>query len=107
MAREQHEIENVYVLALVQALYGAVSPNLRAVHLADASESRVSLHFLLEAESADDREEIGDIVFEFEALLPRLIDTDVTTTVDPSFEALVALPGRGVYHRKEMKAVGA
>ncbi len=101
MQRPVLQIENDYVLALVQALYGAVSANVRAVNISSATESGVVIHILLEDESADDREDIDDIAFEFEALFDRPLTVAIEMTVGTGFEVLAALPGRGVYHRKE------
>jgi hypothetical protein len=46
---------------------GGITPNRRAVSIV-ADELSVTLQFLLDADSADDREVIEDIQFEFQAL---------------------------------------
>jgi hypothetical protein len=96
--------ENGHVLRLVQALVGAVTPGLRAVSL-ELTESGVRLHFLLERESAADREEISDIALEFEALQERGLVVEVVTVVSMEPSA-VALPGRRVYGRKDPEPPG-
>jgi hypothetical protein len=70
---EKHEIENYYILALLQAMLGAISNNFRAIWLI-ADEEKLDVFFLLSKESNEDREEIGDIIFEFEALQKRIIN---------------------------------
>ncbi len=64
----QLQQENASVLMLVQAMLGAISPNFRAVSLQIETGGVVHLYFILENENADDREEIDDLVCEFEAL---------------------------------------
>ena len=101
MKPAQHEIENRYVVSMVSALYGAISPNLRAVTLSDATETAVTFHFLLGVDSQEDRDEIEDILFEFEALQNQAIDCTASVYVGQTFEHFKALPGRGIFHRRE------
>lgn len=96
----QLDRENSLVLALVQAMVGAVSQNFRRVSLHFMDDS-VRLEFVLRHESKEDREEISDIEFEFEALLgsPANVVTDVLVT---SEELEVIRPSaRVVFARRE------
>ena len=90
--------ENRQVLNLVQALIGAVTPNFRGVTLECLTE-KVMLHFVIDYESEADREEIDDVVFEFEALQSTNVQVEVVVVV--SQEPIVELAGRRVYGRKE------
>ncbi|HBE72271.1 MAG TPA: hypothetical protein DDW52_29405 [Planctomycetaceae bacterium] len=64
---EELAFENYQVLTLVAALAGAVRPNLRAVFVNCSASDTVDVHFVLSADTLDDREEIADIIFELEA----------------------------------------
>jgi len=57
------EEENRQVLNLIQSLFGAISANFRAVSI--TVENEIILHFVLEKDNEEDREEIEDIEFEF------------------------------------------
>lgn len=92
--------ENARVLDLVQAMLGAISPNMRAVSL-ECPDGKVHLHFLLAEESEADREEIDDILFEFEVLQERGIEIRSSVVVSYRPEARVEMPGRWVFSRKE------
>ena len=96
------EYENLQVIQLSQALLGAVSNNMRAVSI-NINEG-IEVYFLLEYESPNDREEIEDIIFEFEALQENILASNITdkTTVSSKSYELVQVPGRLVYKRKEM-----
>jgi len=67
----------------------------------DNRRKRDNLHFLLEKDNEEDREEIEDIEFEFLALQDRLVT--VTTEIVVSNKPLTEnqLPGRGVFLRRE------
>jgi hypothetical protein len=88
------------VLSLVQAMLGSITPNVRAVFLACTPDG-VLLHFLLAQESADVREEIDEIVFEFSALQVSNVDSDMVVSVDTGRWTHLPLPRRMVYGRKE------
>ncbi len=94
--------ENAFVLALIQALLGAISQNFRRISIEVLSPKSVKLHFLLEEHDPADEEEIEDIEVEFLALQDTLIDTERVVRVDrrPLHE-INQMPGRGVYVRKE------
>ena len=100
MAGSDLSVENSQALRLIQALVGAVSKNFRRVTL-EVEESRISLWFLLEHESSADREEIDDIVFEYEALQDGYVDIEVNVLVDQRDVADIDLPGRAVFGRRE------
>ncbi|MEM9462404.1 MAG: hypothetical protein AAGF11_50110, partial [Myxococcota bacterium] len=93
--------ENIQVLNLVQAMIGAVSPNLRRVTLEVPRPSAVHLRFVLERDDADDREEIEDIGFKFEALQTTGIELEIDTIVDGTSIGEFRVPGRAVFGRKE------
>lgn len=95
----RQQAENVYVVNLVRAMLGAVSPNWRAVSV-EATEHGPRLHFLLERDDEADREEISDVEFEFHALC---MDEDVQLSilVSPSEAAVLDLPGLRVFLRRE------
>jgi hypothetical protein len=69
------------VSELLRAMLGSVSWNLRAVWLDEIGPTSVILRFLLALDNEEDREEIDDIAFEFEALQDTGIDLDVQVYV--------------------------
>lgn len=95
------EEENTQVLNLIQAMIGAVSPNLRRVTLEVLKPLDIRIWFLLEQDLADDREEIDDIGFEFEALQESGIKLDIEIIVDNRPISHLKIPGRTVFGRKE------
>lgn len=95
------EEENTQVLNLIQAMIGAVSPNLRRVTLEVFKPLDIRIWFLLEQDLADDREEIDDIGFEFEALQESGIKLDIEIIVDNYPISHLEIPGRTVFGRKE------
>ena len=94
------EYENQQILALLQAMWGAISANILGVSIECDGED-VHLHFVLERDSAEDREEIEDIVSELEALQsgPVLIYAHVTVLAGP-WLGVGSVVGRPVYVRK-------
>lgn len=60
--------KNKVTVMLVQALLGAISPNFRLVAI-ELTEPSWQLLFVLEKEDNHDREEIEDVVGEFDGLL--------------------------------------
>ena len=95
------EEENRQVLNLMQSLFGAVSPNFRAVSI--VVEDEIILHFLLEKDIEEDREEIEDIEFEFSALQDRLVTVNIEIVVSDKPLTENQLPGRGVFLRRERR----
>ncbi len=91
--------ENRQVLNLVQAMLGAVSPNFRAVSIDCRND--IVLRFVLLVEDAGDREEIGDIEFEFLALQSNMISVDTEILVSAEPMENISLPGRRVFLRRE------
>ena len=93
--------ENRQALNLVRAMLGSITPNFRAVYL-ECTPDRVQLYFVLETESAADREEINvEIVGEFLALQEAWFDIDVQITVSTANLSQLAHPHRAVYRRRE------
>ncbi len=92
--------ENAQVLNLVQALMGAVSVNMRAISL-EWKKNGGRLHFILERDDPEDREEIADIGSEFEALQEGSITLELLITVVDKQLPVMTLPGRQVYRRRE------
>ena len=100
--RVPHE-ENLQVVYLVQALLGAISNNFRAVSLSFEGK-KTHLHFVLELESKSDREEIEDIVCQFESYQSDDGDYKMGSDfviVSRDFDVANSLPGRVVFRRKE------
>lgn len=93
--------ENTQVIHLVQAMVGGVTANLRRVTLEVPRPGAVHLRFVLERDDPDDREEIEDIVFEYEALQRTGIELDVDVIIDGRPVAELGLPGRVVFGRRE------
>lgn len=98
--------QNKITVMLVQALWGAVSPNFRMVALS-LSEPTWQLLFVLEDECLADREEIEDVAAEFDALLLGLdvgevrFDVQIKVSTEP-LEPLNPASWRMVYRRKEI-----
>ncbi|OJT26235.1 hypothetical protein BO221_07965 [Archangium sp. Cb G35] len=82
-------------------MIGAITPNFRRVTLALTSHNAVCLRFVLERDDPNDREEVDDIAFEFQALQTQGIELDVKVIVDARPIHELALPGRLVFGRKE------
>ena len=99
MSAPMDQADNHQVANIVQAMLGSISWNFRAVSLVSDEASAV-LYFVLEQDHPEDREEIADIVFEFEALQTSNIDVNVVIAVS-SGPMTLDTPGRLVYLRKE------
>lgn len=91
--------ENMFVIYVVQAMIGAISPNMRAVSL-QIVPAGAHLQFLLEHEDALDREEIEDILAEIEAH-DTGEEVSASIIVSSAESALGELPGRLVFARRE------
>ena len=94
-----NERENQLVLSLVQALVGSVSPNFRRVGLR-VSAASVGIQFVLEQESESDREEIEDILFEFEALQVGPVEVHASVQIHDGDLRELNLYPRPVFGRK-------
>ncbi|MEZ4234680.1 MAG: hypothetical protein R3F59_00635 [Myxococcota bacterium] len=92
--------DNAQVLRLVQALVGAVSPNFRRVAL-EPTAAGVRLWFLLARDEPDDRDEIDEVAFAFEALQEGPVEVAVEIVCDDRPLEALTLPGRPVYGRRE------
>ena len=64
---ERLQYEHYQVVSLVQALWGSISPNMIAISLHCHGEA-LNLHFYLQSDSVQDREEIFDIETDLEVL---------------------------------------
>ncbi|WP_457931897.1 hypothetical protein ACT51I_00225 [Pseudomonas aeruginosa] len=69
-------VRNKIIIALVQALLGAISENFRAV-LIDFSQG-VDVRFFLVEDLAEDREEIDDVITEFDSLVMGVESVSIT-----------------------------
>jgi hypothetical protein len=95
--------ENEMTLALVQALLGAPSPNFRAVTI-ETRPTEILIRVYLESESIIDREEVDDLLAEFEALHTKPIKTEIEVIVSSQRwpTGVNSLAGRPVYARRDM-----
>jgi len=105
MSEAPLEHENTMVLALSQALLGSVFPNLRAASV-QVRERGVVIHFRLdEVPSADDQDELDEIVLQFEAyvgpdaMVGGANEVSVEIHVDREPVPVISLPGRMVFAR--------
>ena len=87
-------------MSLVQAMVGAISDNFRQVTLG-YSGGQWQLGFVLATDSDEDREEIDDIVSEFEALQPSSVDYEVSVEVSSDELQFPEAPGRVLFRRRE------
>lgn len=69
-------VRNKIIIALVQALLGAISSNFRAV-LIDFSQG-LNVRFFLVEDLAEDREEIDDVITEFDSLVMGIESVSIT-----------------------------
>jgi len=81
-------------------MLGSISSNFRAVAISFKGLD-IGLLFILEIDRPEDREEIDDIVFEFEALQLSFTKIDVTIKIDRRPRAELTLPEALVYLRRE------
>jgi hypothetical protein len=91
---------NDCVLAIVQSLLGAISPNFRMVALS-AHEDTWIIRFVLEKDSTKDREEIEDIASEFEANHDSPVLYKIETIITPATLDWPAPPTRVIFRRRE------
>jgi len=94
------ERENRWVLDLVQAMVGAVSSNVRRVGIQLDNEG-IRIQFILERDTEEDREEIEDILFEFEALQNGPVAVEASVLIHAGDLQAIALYPRVVYGRRE------
>ena len=100
------ENKNAFTVMLMQATHGAISSNFRTVAASFAS-STWEILFILETESEQDREEIQDIVDEFDGLICGYapVNVQLTTTVLVSAEPLPVLDlskWQQIFRRREI-----
>lgn len=72
-------VRNKIIIALMQSLLGAISPNFRAV-LIDFSHG-LDVKFFLDKELDEDKEEIDDVITEFDSLIMGIEFCSVTYSV--------------------------
>ena len=99
------QYENYQVVSAVQALWGAISPNMVAVSLRCVGPE-VHLHFYLESDSPTDRELIDDVATDLEAL--QFTDVPIHTHISIAGERICweQFEGRCIYRRHENAAAG-
>ena len=91
---------NHQVLILVQALVGAVSPNFRMVTLGHDGQ-RWHLRFFLEEDRFEDREEIEDILCQYEAMQDQGLSYDFEVRAGSNVLPSILAPERVVFRRRE------
>ena len=94
----QLHYENYQVVSAMHALCGGITPNMIAVSLRCIREA-VHLHFYLEQESPEDREEIRDAITELEALQFTSVPIDAHIVVVGAREPSSEIEGRILYRR--------
>lgn len=99
------QYENYQVVSVVQALCGAISPNMVAVSLRCVGPE-VHLHFYLEADSSVDREGIDDVATDLEVL--QFTGVPIHTHISIVGERIrwEHVQGRYIYLRYENAAAG-
>ena len=101
--------ENVQFINLTQALVGAITTNFRVVTFECTSE-KICIWFLLGEEDPRDREEVEDIVAEFEAFQTSAVDVSFVIIIsqEPLAELFDSkLRGRMVFACNEEKTLPA
>lgn len=94
-----HEIENGIQVALMQAMLGAISSNVRMITL-NVRGDNCNIKFFLEFDSESDKEEADDIADELSCLIEGYrVDADVH--IISGDLAWPTSPTRPVYRRKE------
>jgi hypothetical protein len=92
--------ENCQVVNLVQSLLGLVTPNLRCVNLETREDGHVCVWFVVERDDPSTREDVEDIVGDFDALqMGTILSHELLVDARPRHE--IRVPGRPVYWRKE------
>ena len=92
--------ENKQVLNLVQAMLGSISANFRAVFL-KSFDAGVKIYFFLKYDCIEDRDEIDDIIFEFEALQSSGIDVNFEIIIDSVPLSEIDKYGRMIFSMRE------
>ena len=97
--------ENYQVVSAVQALWGAIRPNMVAISLKCVGPE-VHLHFYLEADSTIEREGIEDVATDLEVL--QLANVPVQRHINIVGKQMdwEQIEGRCIYRRYEHAAVG-
>lgn len=101
MSEHDIDFEGGEVLCLVVSMLGAITPSFRAVSLRCTPEA-VSVFFVLSSEDIESREEIEEIMCDFESFHDGRLDINSVVLVDSSTPITELDVGRRlVYHRKE------
>ena len=106
MSDKKKEILNERVLALIESMYGDISPNFRKIWITLDDENVTTIHIMLEKEDKDDLEAIEDFIVDFEAIQPVKIRYDVNIVItDEEMNVVPKLncPHRYVYIRRERR----
>ncbi len=99
------QYENHQVVSAVQALWGAIGPNMVAVSLRCVGPE-VHLHFYLEMDSSVDREEIDDVAAELEVLQCTVVPIHTHVSIVGERMRWEQIEGRPIYRRRESAAAG-
>lgn len=97
------QYENYQVLSAIQALCGAITPNMVAVSLKCVGEA-VHLYFYLEQDSQIDREEIEDATGELDCL--QCTSVPIVAHVEVVGASTLQVAGRVLYRRYQPTAEG-
>jgi hypothetical protein len=93
--------QNQLAVTVIQALWGAVTPNFRMVAICPTKPSW-HIRFVLETADSEDLEEIDDVTGELEALLPvDANDYESDVEVTSGYLAWPDHPWLVIYRRKE------
>ena len=84
-------------LALMESMYGDISPNFRKIWITLDEENLTTIRVLLERQNERDMEATEDIVTDFEAKLTMNIDLKLDVVV--SDEPMNVVPKHNVPHR--------
>jgi hypothetical protein len=101
----QLHYENYQLVTAVQALWGAISPNMVAVSLRCVGPE-VHMHFYLEVDSLIDREGIEDVATDLEALQFTSVPIHTHVSVVGERISWRDIEGRSIYRRYEGPSVG-
>ncbi len=91
---------NFTLLSIMQSLLGAISPNFRMIELGEF-EGKWIIKFILEKESDEDRDEIKNIIDQFEALQSCVVEYQTEIIIENGAIAWPPAPSRVIYKRKE------
>lgn len=93
------ERENVLVLQTVQALIGLISSNMQAISI-QLEDERVIVHFAVRRITSELEEDIDDIIFELDALIPGWMTAEAQVYVGKPDSNWIGRNFRKVYMEK-------